>query len=77
MPKETKRSTKAAPAPVAAPTKRGGKAAKDPNAPKKALSSYMLFTQDYREIVKSENPGLSFGMFLNPPPLSPQKERAY
>jgi structure-specific recognition protein 1 len=34
---------------------------KDPNAPKKALSPYMFFTQEHREIIKEENPGIGFG----------------
>ncbi|ORY87951.1 hypothetical protein BCR37DRAFT_375921 [Protomyces lactucae-debilis] len=41
---------------------RAKKEKKDPNAPKKALSSYMLFTQDHRQIVLSENPGIPFGI---------------
>ncbi|GAA6014578.1 hypothetical protein JCM10207_001651 [Rhodosporidiobolus poonsookiae] len=52
MPKETKtRSTKAA----------GGKAKKDPNAPKRNLSAYMIFSQDARAQVKEENPDVGFG----------------
>jgi len=39
------------------------KAKKDPNAPKKALSPYMFFTQEHREVIKEENPGISFGEF--------------
>lgn len=38
------------------------RAKKDPNAPKRPLSSYMLFTQDQRSIVQTENPGIAFGM---------------
>jgi len=34
---------------------------KDPNKPKRALSAYMFFVQDYRERIKSENPDASFG----------------
>ncbi|KAI5830367.1 hypothetical protein K523DRAFT_239947, partial [Schizophyllum commune Tattone D] len=37
------------------------KAKKDPNAPKRALSAYMFFSQDWRERVKAENPDASFG----------------
>jgi hypothetical protein len=37
------------------------KAKKDPLKPKRALSAYMFFVQDYRERVKSENPDASFG----------------
>jgi len=38
-----------------------GKKKKDPNAPKKALSAYMLYATEHRPTVKAENPGLSFG----------------
>jgi hypothetical protein len=38
--------------------KRAKKAEKDPNAPKKALNSYMFFANDNREKVKAENPKL-------------------
>ncbi|KAH8917085.1 high mobility group box, partial [Atractiella rhizophila] len=34
---------------------------KDPNAPKKGLSAYMFFSQDWRERVKAENPEATFG----------------
>jgi len=37
------------------------RAKKDPNAPKKNLSAYMFFSQDWRERVKTENPDASFG----------------
>lgn len=37
------------------------KAKKDPNAPKKALSSYMIYMSENRERVKDENPDASFG----------------
>jgi hypothetical protein len=40
------------------------KAKKDPNAPKRALSAYMFFSQDWRERIKTENPDAGFGMFL-------------
>ena len=39
-----------------------GKAKKDPNAPKRALSAYMFFSQDWRERIKAENPDAGFGM---------------
>lgn len=32
---------------------------KDPNAPKKAKSGYILFCNDYREKIKEKNPGIS------------------
>ncbi|KAI0065598.1 HMG-box [Artomyces pyxidatus] len=34
---------------------------KDKNAPKRALSAYMFFSQDWRERIKTENPDASFG----------------
>ena len=42
------------------------KAKKDPNAPKRALSAYMFFSQDWRERVKAENPDASFGEPIPP-----------
>ncbi|KJA22161.1 hypothetical protein HYPSUDRAFT_41316 [Hypholoma sublateritium FD-334 SS-4] len=38
-----------------------GKPKKDPNAPKRALSAYMFFSQDWRERIKTENPDAGFG----------------
>ena len=32
---------------------------KDPNAPKKALSAYILWLNEARESIKKENPGIS------------------
>lgn len=40
------------------------KAAKDPNAPKRPLSAYMIFSQAHRASVKEENPDASFGQLL-------------
>ncbi|KAH0579835.1 hypothetical protein H2248_002664 [Termitomyces sp. 'cryptogamus'] len=37
------------------------KAKKDPKAPKRALSAYMFFSQDWRERIKAENPDAGFG----------------
>ena len=34
---------------------------KDPNAPKRALSAYMFFANENRDIVRSENPDVTFG----------------
>ncbi|KAJ2359749.1 Non-histone chromosomal protein 6, partial [Coemansia sp. RSA 2607] len=34
---------------------------KDPNAPKRALSAYMFFSQAKRTTVKEQNPDASFG----------------
>jgi hypothetical protein len=39
--------------------KKGGKKGKD--GPKRALSAYMFFSQDWRERIKSENPDAGFG----------------
>jgi hypothetical protein len=36
-------------------------AKKDKNAPKRALSAYMFFSQDWRERIKAENPDAGFG----------------
>jgi hypothetical protein len=58
MPKEaTKPKRKAAEKSEKAPRK--GK--KDPKAPKRALSAYMFFSQDWRERIKAENPDAGFG----------------
>jgi len=40
---------------------KGGRAKKDKNAPKRALSAYMFFSQDWRERIKTENPDAGFG----------------
>ncbi len=37
------------------------KAKKDPNAPKRALSAFMIFSQEKRAAVKDENPEATFG----------------
>jgi hypothetical protein len=37
------------------------KKVKDPNAPKKGMSAFMLFSNDQRNKIKTENPDLSFG----------------
>ncbi|KAE8543313.1 non-histone chromosomal protein 6 [Cryptococcus deuterogattii 99/473] len=50
--KDSKKST-------ASDAKRRSK--KDPNKPKRALSAYMFFVQDYRERIKAENPEATFG----------------
>ncbi|KAH8089269.1 high mobility group box domain-containing protein [Filobasidium floriforme] len=39
----------------------GGKAKKDPNAPKRGLSAFMFYSTAQRENVKKNNPGISFG----------------
>ncbi|KAI9461929.1 high mobility group box domain-containing protein [Lactarius psammicola] len=61
MPKEaTKAKTRKA-AEKSEKTPRGGARKKDPKAPKRALSAYMFFSQDWRERIKAENPDASFG----------------
>ncbi|EEB88924.1 hypothetical protein MPER_13045, partial [Moniliophthora perniciosa FA553] len=61
MPKETtKAKRKAAVKAEKAPRK----PKKDPNAPKRALSAYMFFSQDWRDRIKTENPDASFGKLL-------------
>ncbi|KAH9450542.1 hypothetical protein MJO28_010015 [Puccinia striiformis f. sp. tritici] len=64
MPKETTAATKRAPKLDAEgnPIKvKKVKKEKDPNAPKRPLSAYMFFSQDWRERIKTENPEVSFG----------------
>lgn len=41
--------------------KRSTRRKKDPNAPKRALSAYMFFANETRDIVRSENPDVTFG----------------
>lgn len=43
------------------PKKRTQRKKKDPNAPKRALSAYMFFANENRDIVRSENPDVTFG----------------
>ena len=67
MPKDTakpkrKAAEKAEKAPRAAAAKSSKKGAeKDPNKPKRPLSAYMFFSQDWRERIKAENPEAGFG----------------
>ena len=58
---QRKAAEKAEKAPRAAASK--AKKEKDPNKPKRALSAYMFFSQDWRERIKAENPDAGFGMF--------------
>ncbi|KAG7087631.1 Non-histone chromosomal protein 6 [Marasmius oreades] len=58
MPKETTKSKRKA---AEKAEKVPRKTKKDPNAPKRALSAYMFFSQDWRERIKTENPDASFG----------------
>jgi len=65
MPKEAKQSTakttrKATPQ-QKTDNSRKKRPKKDPNQPKRGLSAYMFFSQDWRERVKNENPDASFG----------------
>ncbi|GJJ09375.1 Non-histone chromosomal protein 6 [Clathrus columnatus] len=55
MPKETTKATKKKAASEKKVTKKG----KD--GPKRALSAYMFFSQDWRERIKAENPDAGFG----------------
>ncbi|KAF7791579.1 hypothetical protein EIP86_002595 [Pleurotus ostreatoroseus] len=61
MPKETTKATKRKASEKAEKATKGSKGKKDRNAPKRALSAYMFFSQDWRERVKAENPDASFG----------------
>ena len=40
---------------------KGKKAKKDPNAPKKGMSAFMLFSNEHRNKIKTENPEATFG----------------
>jgi structure-specific recognition protein 1 len=61
-PAKKRRSVSKSPSRSKKSTKKGGsKKKKDPNAPKKALSAYMIFAQANRDKVKKENPDASFG----------------
>ncbi|KAI0759180.1 HMG-box [Irpex lacteus] len=61
MPKEATKSTRSRKTEKAEKPATRGKAKKDPKAPKRALSAYMFFSQDWRERVKAENPDAGFG----------------
>jgi len=41
--------------------RRGGKAERDPNAPKRCMSAYLLYQNAMREQFRRENPGMTFG----------------
>mmetsp|Transcript_39774 Transcript_39774/g.58417 ORF Transcript_39774/g.58417 Transcript_39774/m.58417 type:complete len:340 (-) Transcript_39774:115-1134(-) len=47
--------------PAPEPTKKKGKSKKDPKAPKKALSSYVIFANAKRAEIKKSNPEATFG----------------
>ncbi|KAG8215231.1 high mobility group box domain-containing protein [Butyriboletus roseoflavus] len=59
MPKEAKPKRKAAEKSEAKTAK--GTKSKSKGGPKRALSAYMFFSQDWRERIKSENPDAGFG----------------
>lgn len=61
MPKEATKTKSRKAASKSEKTPRGGKKTKDPNAPKRAMSAYMFFSQDWRERIRTENPDASFG----------------
>ncbi|KAH9976870.1 HMG-box [Lactifluus volemus] len=61
MPKEASKSKTRKAAEKTEKIPRGGARKKDPKAPKRALSAYMFFSQDWRERIKAENPDASFG----------------
>ena len=42
------------------------KPTKDPNAPKRFMSSYMFFSNEVRALVKEENPDVTFGQIVSP-----------
>lgn len=52
-------------------TPRGGSRKKDPKAPKRALSAYMFFSQDWRDRIRTENPDASFGLSFSLVLVSP------
>jgi len=43
------------------PAKRYGKVERDPNAPKRNISAYLLYQNAMRNSFKQENPGMTFG----------------
>ncbi|KAJ3301687.1 Non-histone chromosomal protein 6 [Kappamyces sp. JEL0829] len=45
--------------------KKAARAKKDPNAPKKGLSAFMIFSQENRNKIKEENPEATFGWFFD------------
>ncbi|KAF9977944.1 Non-histone chromosomal protein 6 [Actinomortierella ambigua] len=62
MPKVAKKDTKVSKrAAKAEPAKRKRRAKKDVNAPKNPLSAYLLFCEEFREKIRSENTEASFG----------------
>jgi hypothetical protein len=43
------------------PKEKKEKAPKDKDAPKRPLSAYMFFSKDMRDVIKAENPSITFG----------------
>jgi hypothetical protein len=61
MPKESTKPKRKAAEKAEKSNAASGRTKKDPNAPKRALSAYMFFSQDWRERIKAENPDAGFG----------------
>jgi len=57
MPKDTTKSKRSA----KSTTEKSRSKKKADGAPKRALSAYMFFSQDWRERIKTENPDAGFG----------------
>jgi len=60
-PPSRKRKVVAAPAAISRKRKMTGKGSKDPNAPRKPMSSYILYSNSRRASVREDNPGMKFG----------------
>nr|SVE73448.1 EOG090X02Z1 [Daphnia atkinsoni] len=58
-PKESKKSSSSKATAPKTPKSRKSKSEKDENKPKRPLSSYMLWLNDTREQIKTDNPGIS------------------
>nr|SVE75647.1 EOG090X02Z1 [Daphnia hispanica] len=58
-PKESKKSSSSKSAAPKTPKTRKSKSERDENKPKRPLSSYMLWLNDTREQIKTDNPGIS------------------
>jgi hypothetical protein len=58
-----------APSPVKGTARKGAgdgkKKKKDPNEPKRAISSFMLFSNAMRSKLKAENPSMAFGELVS------------
>ncbi|KAI8895872.1 high mobility group box domain-containing protein [Globomyces pollinis-pini] len=60
MPKDTEKAPKS-PVEEKERKKPAARAKKDPNAPKKGLSAFMIYSQENRARIKKENPDATFG----------------